>query len=73
METITCNHLEAMMVMLNDLKKTIVYNKHTGMWGWGNCYYFEDDGEGVVPIEFRFPSFLSALEDVVEPYMSDKE
>ncbi len=60
-------YLEEMMQIAEDLKKRIIFDKGRGTWSW----YDADEESEPMYWHTNFPTFLMALQNVVEPYMGD--
>jgi len=66
-ETISCEQIERMMQIAQDIKKRFAYDKSSGLWFW--C----DRDEENDPMAEPFSTFLDALKDAVEPYLHPEE
>jgi hypothetical protein len=64
MAKITSKSLDLKMSILDDIKKVIKYNKHTGMWAWQD----RDDETGATS-NGNYKSFIAAVNGAVDPYI----
>ena len=66
-QTITLSRLESLTRMLDDTKKIIVYDKHTGYWSWVD----KDCVNNLFDYHTGFNSWLNAVLDALEPYLPE--
>jgi len=69
MSQISLWRLNEITLILSDIEKLVVYDKHTGFWSWvdrGCEFSLEDYHTG-------FATWLDAATDAVEPYITTAE
>jgi hypothetical protein len=62
---LSSTELDEKLKIFLDIKKELIYNKHTGKWGW---YDRNDPTNEVYP----FLSALEAIEDAISPYVEEE-
>jgi len=59
-------HLERLFQVMQDIKKELAYDKHTGLWSW------HDRDEPEVG-HGEFPTALDAMIDATKPYFNPED
>ena len=63
--SISIGRLDYLTRMLADLKKTITYDKGSGLWSWVD----RDCVENLADYHCGFGTWLDAVVDALEPYL----